>query len=115
MSQKRVFNDFKHFRTSGPALTEARSGQSCGLMTWLNPQTESEEKVVVVAGGSNGYKYASSVELLNLNQHEEVPLKSYLNLELNLYCGRVMDTTSSSIHHTFKYATNTEPVSNLPC
>ena len=46
-------------------------------MTWLNPQTQSEEKVVIVAGGSNGYKYASSVELLNLNQHEEVNLQAF--------------------------------------
>ena len=32
-------------------------------------------------------------------------------LDRNLYCGRVMDTTSSFVHHMFKHATNTEPVS----
>ena len=52
-------------------------------MTWLNPQTQSEEKVVIVAGGSNGYKYASSVELLNLNQHEEVDLQAYCVFDRN--------------------------------
>ena len=47
----------------GPALNQPRQYHSCGVMNWINPNTESEEKIVVVAGGQPPLK----VELLYLN------------------------------------------------
>ena len=47
----------------GPYLNQPRHFHSCGVMNWINPSTETEEKVVVVAGGQSPRK----VELLYLN------------------------------------------------
>ena len=37
----------------GPALNEARAGAGCGILNWMNPQTNQMEKIVVAAGGQN--------------------------------------------------------------
>ena len=51
----------------GPNLKEPRKFQSCGVLNWINPETETEEKVVVVAGGEQGSFSRVKVELLFLN------------------------------------------------
>ena len=43
-----------------------RAGLSCGLLTWKNPLADQLDKVVVVAGGSDGDTNWSSTELLLL-------------------------------------------------
>ena len=55
--------------SNGPSLNIARYGHSCGLINWLNPATDEQEQVVVVAGGYNGQLLSSS-ELLFVNNFE---------------------------------------------
>ena len=56
---------------AGPLLSAARYFHSCGVMDWINPDTKSTEKVVVVVGGKDNTSTAlSSVELLFVNDYE---------------------------------------------
>jgi len=48
----------------GPALNVARAGAGCGILNWMNPQTNQIEKIVVAAGG---YK-SSTTELLYVDR-----------------------------------------------
>ena len=50
----------------GPSMKVPRAGLSCGLLTWKNPLADQLDKVVVVAGGSDGDTNWSSTELLLL-------------------------------------------------
>jgi hypothetical protein len=52
--------------TEGPALHFARTGLTCGVLNWNNPETNQMEKVVVAAGGFNTFSLAE-VELLFLD------------------------------------------------
>ncbi len=46
----------KRFKTlaSGPSLNTDRSAAGCGVLNWMNPQSNQMEKIVVAAGGSDG-------------------------------------------------------------
>jgi hypothetical protein len=53
----------------GPSLNTARYGASCGVLNWMNPQSNQMEKIVVAAGGGgyNGY-ILSTTELLYVDR-----------------------------------------------
>ena len=51
----------------GPDLNQPRHFQSCGVMNWINPNSEAEEKIVVVAAGGDIDSPPMKVELLYLN------------------------------------------------
>ena len=61
--------------TPGPSLIKQRSGLSCGILKWRNPESKKLENVVVAAGGMELEKRpfvrksfaVSSVEILYLN------------------------------------------------
>jgi Galactose oxidase, central domain len=48
----------------GPALNVARAGAGCGILNWMNPQTNQMEKIVVAAGGYG----SSTTELLYVDR-----------------------------------------------
>jgi len=48
----------------GPTLNRARAGAGCGVLNWMNPQTNQMEKIVVVAGGYQ----SSKTELLYVDR-----------------------------------------------
>jgi hypothetical protein len=64
------FDTLNNNWTEGPDLITSRYAHSCGVMNWLNPDTEMLEKVVVVAGGYDGKDDLTSVELLFLNGYD---------------------------------------------
>ncbi len=51
----------------GPTLKQPRQFHSCGVMNWINPETGTEEKIVVVVGGNDEGSDRKGVELLYLN------------------------------------------------
>ena len=57
------FNGQDNKWTEGPTLKNARTGLSCGVLNWNNPETNQMEKVVVAAGGYS----TDTVELLFLD------------------------------------------------
>ncbi len=48
----------------GPTLNVARAGAGCGLLNWMNPQTNQMEKIVVASGGYE----SSTTELLYVDR-----------------------------------------------
>jgi hypothetical protein len=52
----------------GPSLNAARYGASCGVLTWVNPQSNQMEKIVVAAGGHSSYGDMSTTELLYVDK-----------------------------------------------
>jgi hypothetical protein len=52
----------------GPDLITAKYGASCGVLNWMNEQSNQTEKIVVVAGGLNGREYFSTTELLYVDR-----------------------------------------------
>ena len=48
-------------------LNEARSGHACGIIATVNAETGETERAIIVAGGSTGTNYASTVEYLRIN------------------------------------------------
>ncbi len=52
----------------GPNLNTARYAAGCGVLNWMNPQSNQTEKVVVAAGGRNGGGYLSTTELLYVDR-----------------------------------------------
>ena len=63
-----VLNVLDNTWTPGPQLRDPRSEHTCGVMNWKNPDTGSQEKVVVVAGGVGDPGFVLSTELLFLDQ-----------------------------------------------
>jgi N-acetylneuraminic acid mutarotase len=53
--------------TEGPELKDKRAGNSCGK---IRRNKESQEMSIIVAGGSNGSSYLSSVEILHEGSNE---------------------------------------------
>ncbi len=50
---------------TGPNLNTARFAAGCGVLNWMNPQSNQMEKIVVAAGGRNsGGGELSTTELL---------------------------------------------------
>jgi len=56
--------------TPGPNLTVARKSLSCGLLKWINPESNLLEKIVVASGGFSNAIDQTSVELLYLNEED---------------------------------------------
>jgi len=70
-SDTHFFNVLNNKWVSGPQLINECVEPSCGIMNWINPDTETTEKVVVVAGGKDkNNNKLSSVQLLFLNAYE---------------------------------------------
>ncbi len=65
------YNSTSNSWYEGPSLNVQRTGAACGILDWINPETNLNEKVVVVAGGfNNEVQYMSSVELLFFEEFE---------------------------------------------
>jgi hypothetical protein len=52
----------------GPNLNTARFAAACGVLNWMNPQSNQMEKIVVAAGGRNSGGYMSTTELLYVDR-----------------------------------------------
>ncbi len=53
---------------TGPNLNTARYVAGCGVLNWMNPQSNQMEKIVVAAAGGNGGGYLSTTELLYVDR-----------------------------------------------
>ncbi len=64
-----LFNAKVNKWTLGSSLNIPRSGFSCGILKWQNPDTNNLENILVVAGGYDENGISSSVELAFLNNN----------------------------------------------
>jgi len=69
-SETNFYDSINNNWYAGPNLNVKRAGTACGVLNWINPNTDQNEKVVVVAGGNDGSQFLSSIELLFLNEYE---------------------------------------------
>jgi hypothetical protein len=69
-AQTNFYDSINNNWYAGPNLNVERSGNACGVLHWYNPDTDQNEKVIVVAGGYDGSQFLSSTELLFLNEFE---------------------------------------------
>jgi hypothetical protein len=52
----------------GPTLNKVRHAAGCGVLNWMNPQTNQMEKIVVAAGGADDGYFFSETELLYVDR-----------------------------------------------
>ncbi len=57
--------------SKGPTLKTAQSSHSCALLSYVNPSTKVDERIVVVAGGTSKPRNLDSVELLFLDDEKK--------------------------------------------
>jgi len=69
-AQTNFYDSINNNWYEGPNLSVTRDRHACGVLNWYNPDTDQNEKVIVVAGGSNDLHYMSSTELLFLSEFE---------------------------------------------
>lgn len=69
-SETNFYDSISNNWYAGPNLSDTRERHACGVLHWYNPNTDQNEKVIVVAGGNNNAEYMSSTELLFLNEFE---------------------------------------------
>jgi len=69
-SETNFYDSISNNWYAGPKLSVTQGEHTCGVLNWYNPDTDQNEKVIVVAGGYNSAQYVSSTELLFLNEYE---------------------------------------------
>ncbi len=57
--------------SKGPTLKTARNSHSCALLSYVNPSTKVDERIVVVVGGTSKRRNLDSVELLFLDDENK--------------------------------------------
>ncbi len=92
-SKTSFYNVEKNSWTSGPSLNIARTGLSCGILNWKNPDTNQIEKVIVAAGGSQ----ISTVELLLVDESEANGWVMGPSLPIVAYLSTMVEYTNSVI------------------
>ena len=96
------FNVYYNLWLSGPSINKPRSRHACGVMDWLNPDTNVTQKYVVVAGGDDGQRLVTnSVEILSFDDYldnNEVGWQTGPNLPRALSRGRMAEYNNSVFH-----------------